>query len=209
MQDMVGHNSHVWDVCQQGPNINTCKNTTFLQNACHKFPILTSKIVRLRLSLTRALLDDPTLEDMKIIYLVRDPRGTMNSRLGSVKWCSDSDDCINPARLCDDIDNDLDAFENMSELYPSRLALIKYETLAAQPKKTFQAIFNFAGLLFPKEIEENIVKHTSRNDEKPWSTIRKSTERISLWKTKLDKGKLQEIQGVCTKVLSRLGLALV
>lgn len=46
--------------------------------------------------------------------LVRDPRATMNSRLSSVKWCSQSIDCIDPGRLCADIQNDLEAFESLS-----------------------------------------------------------------------------------------------
>ena len=209
MSDMVSHNVQVWEACVQGPNRNTCSNTTFLQQACNRFPIIASKIVRLRLNLTRQLLEDPSLPDLKILYLVRDPRATMNSRLSSVKWCSSSPDCINAGRLCNDLHSDLDAFEALSQVYPSRVALIKYETLANMPQMTFRAIFDFAGLTFTRRIQELVLRHTSRNEEQPWSTVRKSSERVNLWKAKLSKEKIADIQLVCASVLARLGYQLV
>ena len=101
MQDMLSHNAQVWQACVLGPNRNVCSLSSFLEQSCHRFPAMTMKMVRLRLNLTRELLvDDPSV---KVLYLVRDPRATMNSRLSSVKWCSQSVDCIDPARLCADM----------------------------------------------------------------------------------------------------------
>jgi len=206
MADMMSHNAQVWDACTHGPNAKTCANTTFLQEACRRYPVLASKIVRLRLNLTRQLLDDASMGPMKVLYLVRDPRATMNSRLGSVKWCSASADCITPSRLCADIDSDLDAFETLSPSYANRVALVKYETLATQPLVTFRAIFEFAGLTFTEKIQESILRHTSRNEDLPWSTVRRSAERVNLWRTKLSADKIADIQKSCSSVLNRLGL---
>lgn len=203
MQDMLSHNAQVWQACVLGPNRNVCSLSSFLEQSCHRFPAMTMKMVRLRLNLTRELLvDDPSV---KVLYLVRDPRATMNSRLSSVKWCSQSVDCIDPARLCADIQNDLDAFESLSADYPDRLALIKYETLAKFPHATFRAIFDFAGLFYTQRIRQEVERHTSRDENHPWSTVRKSAERVDLWRQKLDGKSVSEIQSVCSDVMARLG----
>ena len=42
---------------------------------------------------------------MKIILLVRDPRGAISSRQ-TLKWCSGKSDCDKPERLYGDLDTD-------------------------------------------------------------------------------------------------------
>ena len=207
MGDMASHNPHVWDACVAGPNRNACGNGTFLRQACHRFPVQTMKIVRLRLNVTERLLRDQLLDGLKIVYLVRDPRATINSRLGSVNWCNQSSDCIDPARLCADLHSDLDAFERISALYPDRLALVKYETLANEPQRTLRNVFQFAGLFYTSQIQEMVASHTSHDEEKPWSTVRKSSERVHRWRQTLHARVVHHIQTVCANVLPRLGYA--
>ena len=119
------------------------------------------KIVRLRLNLTATLLEE--MNDLKVVYLVRDPRGVMNSRLGSVDWCSRSVDCIEPARLCSDVSSDLDSFEVLKDRFPDRVALVKYETLAKEPQTSFESLFSFAGLSYLQRIRTIVDRHTSRD----------------------------------------------
>ena len=203
MQDMLSHNAHLWQACVLGPNRNACGSSEFLERACRQFPTLTMKLVRLRLNMTRAMLEADS--SLRVLYLVRDPRATMSSRFSSVDWCSQSVDCIDPGRLCGDLQNDLDAFETLVALYPDRVALIKYETLARFPHKTFQLVFDFAGLFYTPRIRDRVERHTSRDENHPWSTVRKSVERIDLWRQKLNRTLINEIQSVCSSVLTRLG----
>ena len=46
---------------------------------CPLFPFQSIKTVRLRLNLTEQLVKDPSL-NVRVMLLVRDPRGTMESR---------------------------------------------------------------------------------------------------------------------------------
>lgn len=50
----------------------------FLSKACELFPIQNMKVTRLALKFARYLLDDESL-NLKIIYLIRDPRGVLRS----------------------------------------------------------------------------------------------------------------------------------
>ena len=44
-------------------------------------------------------------EDIKIVYLVRDPRAVINSRK-NYEWCMTSENCMNPRNLCKDMVDD-------------------------------------------------------------------------------------------------------
>lgn len=56
---------------------------------------------------------------MKIIYLVRDPRGTLASRHHR-DWCPGKPDCDDPKRLCDDLESDYYTAFRFNKLYPDQ-----------------------------------------------------------------------------------------
>ena len=56
---------------------------------------------------------------MRIILLVRDPRGTMSSRR-VLKYCSGKRDCDKPERLCGDLETDYHTAVKFSVKYPDR-----------------------------------------------------------------------------------------
>ena len=111
----------------------------------------------------------------------------MSSRLLSVDWCNKSSDCIEPDRLCADLRSDQDAYDQLSSSYPNRVSLIKYETLAKDPQATFRSIFRFSELFYTRRIDGMVERHTSRDENHPWSTVRKSAERVDRWQTNLDR----------------------
>ena len=62
---------------------------------------------------------------MKIILLVRDPRGTITSRR-HVKWCPGEPTCIEPEKLCNDLEDDYHTAIKFRKLYPDRFMYAKY-----------------------------------------------------------------------------------
>ena len=85
---------------------------------CSQFPYQTMKTVRLRLNLTQRLVENPEL-NVKVVLLVRDPRGTLESR-SHRNWCSGHPDCQDPARLCQDLESDFKAYQSLSRRFPDR-----------------------------------------------------------------------------------------
>lgn len=71
------HNTRLWRNCQLYPQF--CFDPNFLNPFCRLFPFQSMKVVRLRAALTEPLLIDTGL-NVKIVLLVRDPRGTIQSR---------------------------------------------------------------------------------------------------------------------------------
>ena len=76
------------------------------------------KTVRLRLNLTEELLESPDL-NVKVLLLVRDPRGTLESRRHR-SWCPGHPDYEDPARLCQDLESDYQAYKALSTHFPAR-----------------------------------------------------------------------------------------
>ena len=101
--------------------------------------------------------------------------------------------------------SDLDAFDILYKEFPGRLILIKYESVAKQPHETFQQLFEFADLPVFSSIMQEITNHTTQNEDGFWSTHRKSSERVDLWKKTLSKRMTNTIQNYCSSVLKRLG----
>ena len=200
---LIGMNKQLAKVCINGTiEEETCKEPAFLEEACSRFPFVLTKVVRLRLSVTRMILDDPSLKNLKIVYLVRDPRAILSSRLRAVLG---DESCRDPGEVCKNFENDLDAFDSLSKSYPDRLLLIKYESLAAQPHEVFRQVFEFAQLTLLPSIRSEITRHTSQHKDGFWSTYRNSTERIDHWKIVLQKWYVFKIQRSCSNIFKRLG----
>ena len=54
----------------------------------------------------RRFVDPETKDGLKMIYLVRDPRGVYNSRLRVGDWCTQNERCISPKWICQDLEKD-------------------------------------------------------------------------------------------------------
>ena len=100
-----------------------CWDPNFLDRFCAKFPFQTMKTVRLRLNLTQALVETPELS-VRVVLLVRDPRGSLESRKHR-SWCSGHPDCEDPARLCQDLESDYHAYQVLSTQFPGKYQLVK------------------------------------------------------------------------------------
>ena len=80
-QFLFKHNFRIWNSCSTIlPSSVACFMPELVKKTCNLFPIRLIKTVRLRVRFVEPLLTDPDLA-LKIIVLVRDPRGVMRSRL--------------------------------------------------------------------------------------------------------------------------------
>ena len=102
-----------------------CKNPLYMDAVCKTLPIHITNVLRVSLNVLSSLAGDnfahnfdhfwelisffflssENKEDIKIVYLVRDPRAVMNSRK-NYEWCMTSENCMNPRNLCKDMVDD-------------------------------------------------------------------------------------------------------
>lgn len=204
IRELLTRNAQVWKVCSTDDLGDAlCFNDSFLTKACQLFPWSAMKLVRLRFRLLRPVLMDESL-NARIIYLVRDPRGVINSRIDTVKWCKTAD-CIDPNYLCKDMDEDLKAAYEMQKAFPGRVYILRYEDMSLNPVNKTRELLTFLGLDFDPHMEQFLTSHTTKNYDKPWSTSRDSKTRVTYWASKLGREKLLEVQSACKVVMPKFG----
>ena len=118
------HNFRLWNTCHNLlPNDMMCFMPEYLNTVCPLFPIKLIKTVRLQMRLIEELINDSSL-GLKVIFLVRDPRGTYNSRSeGTIsKWCV-HDTCANPAVGCSDMLDNIEVDKSIQNTKSFHLTL--------------------------------------------------------------------------------------
>ncbi|KAG8234041.1 hypothetical protein J437_LFUL014128 [Ladona fulva] len=213
---LMSHNTRLWDSC--GGNHELCWNPDFLTRSCRLFPFQSMKVVRLRLRLAATLLQDKSL-NVRMILLVRDPRGTMQSRRHR-EWCPPSPDCSDPKRLCKDLVDDYWAAVELRKLYPDRFLVLRYEDLSLNPSTVTQSLFEFLGLAqgIGVPVEENkdetllhpaiihfLETHTKADQGGVSSTHRDSRTAPFRWRKELSPIEINSIQSSCREALHLWG----
>lgn len=195
------HNHRLWRNCQLYPQF--CFDSQFLNPFCRLFPLQSMKVVRIRASLAEPLLIDSSL-NVKIVLLVRDPRGTIQSRKHR-EWCPGQPDCDTPSILCDDMVSDFKAAEILIKKYPSRFKAIRYEDLSLEPFKVTKDILNFYGLPFDADVEDFLDSHTRTDIGGVSSTFRDSKTAPFHWMRDLSFNEIQYIQMQCNEAMEMWG----
>ncbi|XP_065355913.1 carbohydrate sulfotransferase 4 [Calliphora vicina] len=195
------HNERLWSVCKEFPHY--CWRPKFLTPFCKLFPLQSMKTVRLRLSTAEALLEDKSL-NVHIILLVRDPRGTMQSRRHRT-WCGGNPDCEDPQMLCEDLEADYKTADILLKKYPARFRTLRYEDLSLDPYDMAQEVLQFYGLPFDPLVEEFLDTHTKVNIGGVSSTYRDSKSAPFHWKQDLKPEDIKYIQQHCTKAMELWG----
>ena len=216
MEDYMAHNKEenycfaqnkrMWSHClaegkdKEAIAKSYCWNTEFATHFCKLFPFHSIKTVRLRLNMTETLVTDERLS-VKIMLLVRDPRGTVNSRK-TRSWCKGSPDCADPARLCKEMEADFHAFKDLSKRYPSRYKVVRYEDFSLDPEKHSKDVLQFYGVPFHPNVEKYLQSHTTKEKG---LTGRDSKKAPFLWRHQLSKTAIIKIQEGCETALSLWG----
>ncbi|XP_023716466.1 carbohydrate sulfotransferase 5 isoform X2 [Cryptotermes secundus] len=198
---LFNHNTRLWDQCQQHPSL--CWLPEFLNSFCRLFPFQSMKVVRLRLSLVEELLEDPSL-GVRVVLLVRDPRGTLQSRKHR-DWCPGNPDCFEPRRLCTDLVADYSAAVRLTMKYPHRFRAVRYEDLSVDPHKGVQDLFQFFGLDFHPNIQLFLDTHTKVNVGGVSSTYRNSKSAPFHWRQDLTYSEVKAIQRACAPAMHYWG----
>ncbi|KAG6463693.1 hypothetical protein O3G_MSEX014021 [Manduca sexta] len=184
------HNTRLWDHCKYKKDL--CVDSDFTAKLCKLFPFQSMKVVRFRLRLIKELIEDKEL-NVKVVLLIRDPRGVMQSRQHR-NFCKPSPDCWKPELLCADMISDYVAAGRLLSQYPDRLMVLRYEELALNPNTTTQLLLKFLRLGPTQSVDEFLHSHTNVEVAGVSSTYRVSREVPFRWKNVLDFNYVDEIQ---------------
>ena len=217
---LAKHNKRLWNSCSHLQDRETlCLRPEYLNQICSLHPIRLIKTVRLRVAKVEKLLQDPAM-NLRVVLLVRDPRGVYNSR-GSgrvASWCKEKEECADPTVGCRDLADDIVAAEDLAARYPGKVTLVRYEDLSLSPEQTSRHLLNFLDLPWTEAISNYIGTHTkvdkyvSRRREKAlWAhlTVKNSTATAFAWRQELTLKRTLEIQRKCSRPMKRLGYSLI
>ena len=128
-----------------------------LKSSCLQSKLVVIKTIRLDMQFVGHLLQrDP---DIKIVHLVRDPRGMLLSRslaptmIGRSRLKVQKNTAIktqnaidNAETLCRNLKRNIDSFRLISDVYPKLLIQIRYEDLAENPRIVSRKIYGHVNL---------------------------------------------------------------
>ncbi|KAG7212100.1 hypothetical protein KM043_012450 [Ampulex compressa] len=198
---VFNHNTHLWRQCQAHKKI--CWDPRFVSLFCQLFPFQSMKLVRLRLRAAEKLLAHENL-GVRLVLLVRDPRGILQSRKHR-EWCPTNPDCSDPALVCADMVSDFSAAIRLIKKYPHSFRVVRYEDLSVDPYKHVKELYNFYGLDFHINVKRFLDTHTKNDVGGVSSTFRNSKVAPFHWRTDLDFEEVDEIQRVCAAAMRLWG----
>lgn len=197
------HNTRLWRYCKHRPAL--CADPAFLAAFCAQFPLQSMKVVRVRLQLAEQWLRAAELGGrVRLVLLVRDPRGVLQSRKHR-DWCPGRPDCDRAERLCADMVEDARAVRALQMRWPGRVKWMRYEDLSVEPYGRTQELLAFLGLPFDAAVEEFLDSHTRMDAGGVSSTFRDSKAAPFHWMTDLSWREVQEIQAMCGEAMRRWG----
>ncbi|XP_045199057.2 carbohydrate sulfotransferase 1-like isoform X2 [Mercenaria mercenaria] len=189
-------------VTQANAKLKQCFKTAV--SSCENAPLRAIKLIRMSIEEASKLL--PLYPNMKIIHLVRDPRGIMNSRF-KINEVTKKSFKKSVEGHCSSVDKDLKSSKEILQKFPNRLKIVHYEDLAERPIEIARALIKFAELPFVKAMQTFTRQQThASRDSGAFSTQRKnSTKTANKWRWQMDPENAGFIFNMCNASNSVLG----
>ncbi|XP_033758527.1 carbohydrate sulfotransferase 4-like [Pecten maximus] len=190
-------------VSKSTTNTEHCVNTclALLETACQTSSFIVIKTVRMAMAdLVSLMVRYSTLH---LLHLVRDPRAVLysKSKFGVALGINTH---IKAKAECDSLLRDINNTMIYRERFPSRVETLYYETLAARPLETSEALYKQYGLIFTEEIRYHIYTVTSAGRESKCSSFNglclessNSSKNSNLWKRQLSRKMIAIIDRSC------------
>ncbi|XP_071957810.1 carbohydrate sulfotransferase 1-like [Antedon mediterranea] len=149
--------------------------------------------------------------NLKVIHLVRDPRGTINSNKRHFRTSVSNITSLS-RDLCNFIATTRQRVKDKSIWNGgSRYMELKYEDLSLNPLKISKQIYDFIGFNLPNEIVTWIGKNTNvTNFSNGSMVVAKDSKTVPFaWRQTMNLQDVLDVQAVCEPVMKQLGYRLV
>ncbi|KAL5005407.1 hypothetical protein ScPMuIL_018863 [Solemya velum] len=133
-----------------------------IKDNCQKSTFRVSKVLRLSMRMIGQLLED--MDTLKVIFLLRDPRGIMASRQTMGMTFPDSETASES--LCKKMYVDCSLANLLEKTYKKRFLKIKYEDIADRPIENAKRMYDFMNYPYTKHDIEMVFSLTQGNATK-------------------------------------------
>ncbi|KAG5839879.1 hypothetical protein ANANG_G00209800 [Anguilla anguilla] len=209
---------------EEGDCVKKCAslNMTLAADSCRERRHVAIKIVRVpEIGDLRALVEDPRL-NLKVVQLVRDPRGILSSRIETFRdtyrlwriWRATGRkpynlDLSQLTVVCEDFLNSVSTGLSRPHWLKGKYMLVRYEDLARNPLRKTKEIYEFLGMSMDQNVVRWIQTNTRGSKElsakHKYGTVRDSAANAESWRLKLSFEMVDYTQNVCQQVLRQLG----
>ncbi|KAL7645168.1 UNVERIFIED_CONTAM: hypothetical protein RMT77_003546 [Armadillidium vulgare] len=163
------------------------------------------KTIRIRLETLKILFNPTHFANLKVVYIVRDPRAVLTSR-NRLGWRSDAEES------CNIIGNDLKWFRQFKKDYPQTFFLLRYESICTdtfgEALNLWHFISNDNQSIIPRKWSRfiNINSRSSEKKNGSFSIKRKTNEEWMKWRLSVKNFTfLKRIEKFCYNTMQDLG----
>ncbi|XP_047475875.1 uncharacterized protein LOC125029779 [Penaeus chinensis] len=179
-----------------------CFSQIDVRALCRDAPVRLTKVIRSKLTFLENYVRDA--DNFKVIYLTRDPRGSLNSIAKFNTWNQD------PHERCQSLEDDLFAYDLFSEIYPSKVLHVKYEDFCLHPENKTSEIMSFltGNHTIPQELRDYLAEHMSkRRGIRNMSTFKDSATEFQAWRNKITEDLLKKVESepACASAVLKMG----
>ncbi|KAH3779695.1 carbohydrate sulfotransferase 1-like [Dreissena polymorpha] len=180
------------------------KCVSYLEEDCHKASHRMVKALRIDLNSVSLLLhNNPRL---KIVHLLRDPRGIINSRLRTFWYAAflKTDAAISDdiQVICSRLRNNIESGIRLLKIYPNRVKLIQYEDGFNVKSPKISKLYEFLNIDEPKDIHANEIDKLSST----YYANRTDGFNPFLYRQQLPWNVVAMVNNHCADVMSNMGL---
>ncbi|XP_052103158.1 carbohydrate sulfotransferase 3-like [Mytilus californianus] len=164
------------------------------------------KVVRLRMKSVEHILKKT--DNLKIIYVVRDPRAQIHSLIKSGLLDQKSVK-VHSRELCEDMMSDFNSTKILKRAYHNNIFMLKYEALVTNPLQNFRKLFSFSNLPFTTRVDSYIRHHmleSGTGHEINFNAKSGNSTLIAIkWRTAINKKHLRIIDEACHRTYETFG----
>lgn len=191
--------------CQKTKGVKECLDR--LRTACRPRSQRILKVVRLRVKTLKYLFD--MLPGLKVIYLIRDPRGILHSLI-KTGLIPEKDLEQKSETLCQEhMTVDIQSAIKLKQEYKNSIYPVKYETIVNNPLTVFSHMYNFTNLPYTASVKLYIRSHLLGHSSKGQGHFRTKAGNATLiandWRRTISHKQLDVINRACANVYSMLG----
>lgn len=163
------------------------------------------KTIRLSMEVVALLLE--LVPDLKVIHLIRDPRGIMFSRYRG-RFVNDTNSRMSAKSLCNRMLMDIMRSYYLKLKFPHKIKTQLYEYLAENPLESMYDLHNFTDTKVLHSMKSYVYNHTmaGQTNRKYYNTVRGNSAVTSItWRMRMKWEAVQVIDSECKELYDHVG----
>ncbi|KAK3727135.1 hypothetical protein RRG08_048233 [Elysia crispata] len=173
------------------------------QERCRQKPVRLIKTLRLSVDQAGNFINSHSCA--KLIFLIKDPRGSHQSKAKLFEHYRQS--AADIQRFCWRLDKDLSAAIKLREQYPDRVYITRFEDLAMKPLLASKRIYDFIGLAFTEKVSKFVYDKThAKKDTSGYFNSRVDAYQACYrWRKSIPLKVVRAYNDFCQQPFSKLG----